>query len=208
MESIIVQQPAVPRQLILLTHGVGSVPQSMLGVGAWFAARYPQAMIVSLASPCPSELGNGLQWFSVRGVTEDNRQARVDEAMPRFLEALARWQAQAGLDASHTIVAGFSQGAIMALESTRLAQAPAATIVAIAGRYANLPETRPTATIHLLHGTADGVMPVALAHAAQERLQQLGASVTLDIVPGAGHQPDPVMFEALSRHLPQPMQLV
>ncbi|MCA1324878.1 esterase [Herbaspirillum sp. alder98] len=208
MQSIIVQQPAEPRQLVLLTHGVGSVPQSMLGTAAWFAARYPQAMIVSVASPCPSELGNGLQWFSVRGVTEENRQARIDDAMPRFLEAIAHWQAQAGVDATDTILAGFSQGAIMALESTRLAHAPAATIVAIAGRYANLPDTRPAAAIHLLHGSADGVMPVALAQAAHARLLQLGAAVTLDIAEGIGHQPDVMMLDALGRHLPRSMNLV
>ena len=202
MESIIVQHPAEPHQLVLLTHGVGSVPQSMLGNAAWFAARYPQAMIVSVASPCPSELGSGLQWFSVRGITEENRQARVDEAMTRFVEAVAHWQQEAGVGPADTIVVGFSQGAIMALESTRLAQVPAATIVAIAGRYANLPDTRPPAAIHLLHGSADGVMPVALAQSAAQRLRQLGATVTLDVAQGVGHQPDTVMLGALARHLP------
>lgn len=204
MSSIIVQHPAQPRQLVLLTHGVGSVAQSMLGVAAWFAARYPQAMIVSQASPCPCDLGNGWQWFSVRGITEENRQARVDEAMPRFLDAITHWQQVAGVGAAQTTIAGFSQGAIMALESTRLPHAPASTIVAIAGRYATLPDTRPAAAIHLLHGSADGVMPVALAHATQERLLQLGAKVTLEVAPGVGHRPDAVLMQTLERHLAAP----
>lgn len=200
--AIIIQQPASPQRLVLLTHGVGSVPQSMQGVGAWFAQRDADAMVVSIASPHPSDISpQGLQWFSVRGVTEDNRQARVDQAMPLFLDTLAGWRAKAGVDAANTLLVGFSQGAIMALESSKLTEPPAATIVAIAGRYAVLPDQRPQASIHLLHGDADGVMPVALAHATHERLRQLGAQVTLDISPGGGHQPDGVMFAALALRL-------
>lgn len=200
--SILLQQPASPQRLVLLTHGVGATPQAMAGVGQWFAQRDPRAMVVSLASAYPSDVSNGLQWFSVRGVTEENRQERVDAAMPIFLDTIAAWQKEAGLDAAHTMIVGFSQGAIMALESTRLWDAPASTIVSIAGRYAALPTAKPAATIHLLHGTADHVMPVELAHASYARLQSLEAQVTLDIVEDAGHAPHPRMLELLAAHLP------
>ena len=64
--SIIVQQPASQAShLVLLMHGVGSVPQSMLGVARWFAERDSSAMVVSVASPEPSDISSGLQWFSV-----------------------------------------------------------------------------------------------------------------------------------------------
>lgn len=49
-----------------------------------------------------------------------------------------------------TLVAGFSQVAIMALESTKLSEPPALRIVAIAGRFATLPDRRSDATIHFL----------------------------------------------------------
>jgi phospholipase/carboxylesterase len=38
-----------------------------------------------------------------------------------------------------------------------------------------------------MHGEQDRVMPVALAVAAAERLQELGAQVTLDRFAGLGH---------------------
>lgn len=200
--SIVIQQPAVAQRLVLLMHGVGATPQSMQGVGAWFAQRDAQAMVVSVGSPYPSDVApGGLQWFSVRGVTEDNRQERVDAAMPLFLNTVANWQKQAGVDSANTLIAGFSQGAIMALEAGKLTPGPAATTVAIAGRYAMLPSGKPAGNIHLLHGYADGVMPVALAHAAFERLHRLDASVTLDVVPGVGHQPDARMFALLAQRL-------
>ncbi|WP_432239647.1 esterase [Herbaspirillum robiniae] len=201
--SLVIQQPSQTQRLVLLMHGVGSVPQSMLGVGAWFAQRDAQALVVSVASPYPSDVSpSGLQWFSVRGVTEDNRPQRVEAAMPLFLQTVRHWQAQVGVEAQDTLIAGFSQGAIMALEAGKPADAPAATVVAIAGRYAAAPTAKPGATVHLLHGDADGVMPVALAHTAFERLQALGAKATLDVAPGVGHQPDARMLALLARHLP------
>ncbi|CAN5566407.1 esterase [soil metagenome] len=202
-DSILVQRPqGAATSLVLLMHGVGSVPQSMVGVARWFASRDNGAFVVSVASPEPSDISNGLQWFSVRGVTEEGRQARVDAAMPGFIATVRHWQEAAGVDAQRTWIAGFSQGAIMALESTKLAVAPASRIVAIAGRFATLPERRPDADFHLLHGSADPVMPASLAQAAQARLSQLGASVTLDIAPGVGHEPHPALLAQLAGHLP------
>jgi len=201
-ESIIVQQPQAPAShLVLLTHGVGSLPQSMLGVARWFANRDTSALIVSIASPEPSDISGGLQWFSVRGVTEDNRQARVDAAMPTFVSTVRHWQRVSGTDAQRTLVAGFSQGAIMALESTKLTEPPALRIVAIAGRFATLPSRPSSATIHLLHGDSDPVMPAALAQTAQSRLLQLGTNSTLDLAHGVGHEPHPALLKHLSARL-------
>lgn len=203
LSSLIVQQPSpAAKRLVLLLHGVGSVPQAMLGVAQWFATRDPDACVVSIASPYPADISNGLQWFSVRGVTEENRQARVDAVMQDFLATVGHWQGVAGVDASNTLLAGFSQGAIMALEATKLPQAPASTIVAFGGRYATLPSQRPEAVIHLLHGSADPVMPVAQAQAAFSRLQDQGAQATLDIAPGVGHEPHPALLAKLAAQLP------
>jgi phospholipase/carboxylesterase len=200
--SIIVQQPQGPASsLVLLTHGVGSMPQSMLGVARWFANHDRNAMVVSVASPDPSDISNGLQWFSVRDVTEGNRQARVDAAMPAFVATVQHWQQASRVNAQRTLVAGFSQGAIMALESTKLAEPPALRIVAIAGRFATPPEHKSSALIHLLHGGADPVMPAALAQAAQARLLQLGVEATLDLAPGVGHEPHPALLTLLATRL-------
>lgn len=197
--SIAVQQPeGTASRLVLLMHGVGSVPQSMLGVARWFAKRDPTAMVVSIASPQPSDISSGLQWFSVRGVSEENRQDRVDAAMPAFIETARHWQRVSGVDAQRTLMAGFSQGAIMALESTKLATPPAQTVVAIAGRFATLPSRRSSVAIHFLHGDSDLVIPAALAQAAQAQLLQLGTHVTLDLAHGVGHEPHYGLLERLS----------
>lgn len=200
--SIIILQPVLPAtQLVLLMHGVGSDPRSMTGLASWFAAHNPEAFVVSVASPDPSDISAGQQWFSVRGITEENRQARVDAAMPGFVAAVCHWQQAAGVDAARTLIVGFSQGAIMALESTKLDDPPAGEIVAFAGRYATLPSRRPAAAIHLLHGEDDPIMPVSLAYATAARLTELGASPTLDVAPGVGHEPHPALLVPLAARL-------
>ncbi len=200
--SIIVQQPeGAISQLVLLMHGVGSVPQSMLGIARWFASRDSSAMVVSVASPQPSHVPGGLQWFSVMGITEDNRQARVDAAMPAFVATVQHWQQTAGVDHQHTTLVGFSQGAIMALESTKLAEPPAMLCVAFAGRFATLPTGRTGVTIHLLHGDSDPVMPMSVAQAAQSCLLASGSDVSLDVAAGVGHEPHPALLRALAARL-------
>jgi phospholipase/carboxylesterase len=190
-DAVIVQHPDSPPQrpteLVLLFHGVGSDAESLRPLGEVLRESLSHAWIVSVRSPEASGLG-GWQWFSVQGITEANRPARVTAAMPRFVETVRRWQRQAGVDAAATTLIGFSQGAIMALESTQLDQAPAGRVVAIAGRFAQAPRIAPARTrLHLLHGELDRVMPVALAVDAAERLRVLGADVTLDRFTGLAH---------------------
>ncbi|ABB62709.1 conserved hypothetical protein [Shigella dysenteriae Sd197] len=86
---------------------------------------------------------------------------------------------------------GFSQGAIMALESIKAEPGLASRVIAFNGRYASLPETASTATtIHLIHGGEDPVIDLAHAVAAQEALISAGGDVTLDIVEDLGHAID------------------
>ncbi|MDP2017147.1 esterase [Hydrogenophaga sp.] len=202
-EAILVHRPDTPpTQLVLLFHGVGAQPQDLVPLGQALARQWPTACVVSVRSPDPSDLGRGWQWFSVIGVSEANRPARVAATLPRFVETVRHWQQQTGLDAANTTLVGFSQGAIMALESTQQPQPLAAAVVAIAGRFAQPPRSSPGRTrIHLMHGDADPVMPTRLAEDAQRQLEALQARVTLDVFPDLGHGIDPRVLDAIARRL-------
>ncbi len=157
---------------------------------------------MSVQSPDPSDLGQGWQWFSVRGVSSDNRGFRVAAAMPEFVQAVARWQHNSGVDARHTTLVGFSQGAIMALESTQETQPVAARVVAMAGRFAAPPQRAPEHTrLHLLHGEADGVVPARASIEAHAQLTALHADVTLDLIPWLGRGIDGRMSARLHERL-------
>ena len=206
---MILQQPSTPAlQLLLLFHGVGATPADMAPLGAALAQQFPQAWVVSIPSPDACDWGQGYQWFSVQGVTEDNRPAREAQAMPGFIEVVRHWQQRAGVGEEGTALIGFSQGAIMALESTQQPQALAGRVVALAGRFAMLPEVAPPATtLHFVHGKDDAVIHYGYTVSAAEHLIGLGADLTADVLPHLGHQVSEAVvqrvLERLTTYVPQ-----
>ncbi|MFM9866452.1 esterase [Achromobacter xylosoxidans] len=155
------------RQLFILLHGVGGTP----------------ANLVPLAE-------------AVRGVSEDNRPERVAQALPPLEAYVKAAQARFGLLQSDTALAGFSQGAIMALELVQAHDGMAGRVIAFSGRYAQLPKAAPQyTTLHLLHGADDPVMPVALIQAAQARLDELHGDSTIDVATHVGHELHPALIQ-------------
>jgi phospholipase/carboxylesterase len=199
-----IQRPdaAATRQLLLLFHGVGSSAEDLRPLGEALAAQRPQACVVSVRSPDLSDLGQGWQWFSVRGVTETDRPARVAATMPRYAEAVRAWQRDTGVGPRSTTLIGFSQGAIMALESTQQSELIAGRVIALTGRFAQAPRVAPPqVTLHLLHGDQDRVMPQALATEAIAQWCAHGGHGTLDLFPGLGQGIDARVVRRVAEHL-------
>jgi phospholipase/carboxylesterase len=188
--DIIIQRPnRSPAQLILLFHGVGGSPHDLVSLGQQIAGTYDQAMIVSVAgSSAYDENPSGFQWFSINGITEENRVQRAAGAMPDFVRRVRDWQNEAGLQAQQTALIGFSQGAIMVLEATQLRVPVSGRSVAIAGRFSAPPQIAPgEQTLHLIHGENDITIPYSHTLESAKKLIHLGADVTADVVPLVGH---------------------
>lgn len=190
--SIVVARPAAATQLVLLFHGVGSSAANLVPVAEAIARARPDAVVVSADGPHPSTLGSGREWFSVVGISEENRPSRIAAALPVFRQAIAHWQQASGISPAATALVGFSQGAIMSLESTQADTPPlASTVIALAGRFAVPVRRAPDGVrIHLIHGEQDGVVPARSSIEAARALADLGAPATLDLLPGLGHSID------------------
>jgi phospholipase/carboxylesterase len=198
--DLILQRPTTASQLVLLFHGVGSSARDLAPLGETLAPQLPGAVIVSVQAP--EAAGHGWQWFSVQGVTEANRPARVAGAMAGFTQAVRQWQTACAIGPEATTLIGFSQGAIMALESTQLESPVAQRVIAIAGRFAQPPLfAHASVRTHLVHGDSDGIMPVQGAIDALAQLQGLGALATLDRFAGLGHGIDRRVADAVIRRL-------
>jgi phospholipase/carboxylesterase len=208
-DSVIVARPeGQSQQLMLLFHGVGSSALDLVPLGRVLAAEFPAAFIVSVAAPAPAEAGGGRQWFSVLGISEENRVGRVEAALPAFVETVTHWQEEAGVGTDAVALIGFSQGGIMALESTRDRPAVAGRVVSIAGRFAALPtQANPGTTLHMFHGKLDPVIPYGYTVEAAQHLVKLGADITADVIPHVGHQVNDdiaeLLIERLRGHLPK-----
>jgi phospholipase/carboxylesterase len=211
MEALIVHQPAgPPRQLVLLLHGLGADEHDLGAVGERLAAEYGEALVVSLRAPERCDFGFGYQWISPTALDDARRVERVAAALPGFVAGVRDWQRHAGLGAEATVLVGFSQGAMMALEAVAYAadEALAGRVVALAGRFAKLPTTAPTGTtLFFVHGKADDVVHYGFTVVAAQHLVDLGADVVADVIPFLGHEIDgevlDLVVERLRTHVPR-----
>lgn len=169
-------------QRVILLHGMGSGGAALRPIAE--ALGLPQP-VACPDGPDPFDMGPGRQWFSVRGVTEENRAGRIAEAMPAFIDLVE------GLgDPRHSVLIGFSQGAIMALHAVA-AGLPVMGVVAMSGRLAGqVAPRRDWPPITLLHGTDDAVMPLAVAHATRGWLTDAWAVPSLTVFDGLGRTID------------------
>jgi len=185
--SIVVSRPQGARELVLLFHGVGSSAANLVPFAQRIARHRPQAMVVSVDAAHPSTLGSGREWFSVAAVTETNRPARIAQALPQFESAVRKWQAEAGVGPAGTTLVGFSQGAIMSLESTQETDL-AHRVVSIAGRFAQPPRRAPAdVAFRFVHGENDPVIEARFSVEAVQTLRSLGGDASAHFVPRLGH---------------------
>nr|WP_322791014.1 phospholipase [Agrobacterium vitis] len=75
--------------LAIMLHGGGSNGADFAPLANSWKASLPSAVFVSPNAPAPSSFGSGYQWFSVAGVTEDNRSARIADARRSFDQVIS-----------------------------------------------------------------------------------------------------------------------
>ena len=191
------------KQLFILLHGLGSKPSDLVPLANYLKEVFPGAAFFLPEGTHPFDGGGtGRQWFSINGVSDDNRRSRVAQAMPGLRALVRQAQDRFNVLQSDTALMGFSQGAIMALEFSIAHDGGVGRVLAFSGRFAQLPEKTPElTTLHFLHGESDPVIPVAHAQAAIERLKELDGDATLDIAAAAGHEIDAELADHAIRRL-------
>ena len=122
------------------------------------------------------------------------------QARPVLTEFLNDLWSQSGIGPENTILAGFSQGAMMALHTGLSLQQPLMGIIAFSGAFlppdgfggAPLAKT----PVCLVHGDADDVVDPEHSADAEVALRLAGYDVSYHVSPGVGHgiAPDGLAF--------------
>lgn len=184
--------PDAPRALVVLLHGVGGDESQLADVGA----RLPDDALVALPRGPRTLAGERLGWFRI-GLGSDPPEIVEDEAedaRERLLTLVAHLQSTHDVAPAGTWLAGFSQGGVLAASAALTAPERVAGFAVACGRI--LPEIAariaPRAALDglralVLHGTADGTLPVRWAHAAAAQLADLGVDHELRLH-DAGHE--------------------
>jgi phospholipase/carboxylesterase len=174
-------------ELVVLLHGYGADGNDLIGLVPHWQKLLPGAAFVAPHAPdrvpgAPS----GFQWFPIARLDPHEMRGGVALAAPRIGEFLDAELANLGLGPDRLALAGFSQGAMLALHLGL--RRSVAAIVGFSGLLADLPPAEgPRPPVLLTHGSADDVIPAGAMFAAATQLGAMGAGVQWHLAPGMGH---------------------
>jgi phospholipase/carboxylesterase len=176
-----------PVYLVILLHGEGGCGQDMLDLAMGWAPEIIKADFLSLEAPFRDAEGRAV-WRDPAWPADSFAEAAA--ALDAFLDAQLT---KTRLPASHVALAGFGQGAELALTVGLRRSAPLAALVGFSGAY-----DAPALTEHLAspaptllaHGDEDAIAPFSGMVALKEALKARGAPVWSFKRPGLGHQID------------------
>lgn len=147
----------------------------------------------------------GGSWYAARAIDPLTDQTRAELAIS--LDQLGQTMtAVRAISRRPVLLAGFSQGACLALELACSGQASPDVLAALTGCRVGTPQdSRPTALprampVYLTGADADPWIPVAAFAEAVADLGQQGAALRADLFPGRGHevsQPELAMLAAI-----------
>jgi phospholipase/carboxylesterase len=163
----------------LLLHGVGSNEEDLFGLEGSFDPRW---LVISARAPLTLRPGS-YAWFQVQfGADGPLANAVQAEASRKIVVQFVGWAvAEYGADANRVLVAGFSQGAIMAASLALTEPEKTRAVALMSGRIlpevlplAASPERRAKTSYLVVHGTLDEVLPIRHGRESRETLRSLG----------------------------------
>jgi len=181
-----------PNRLVVLLHGYGSDGNDLIGLAPYWRPTMPDALFVAPNGPQPCDINpQGYQWFPLDLNREISRLAGGAAARPIIKGFLDELWATTGLGPEDTILGGFSQGAMMAVDVGLRLETQLAGIVAFSGGVMDpdnfVEHIKSKPPVCLVHGAEDDVVPVSMSVVGGEVLKKAGLDVTVHVSPGAAH---------------------
>ena len=180
-----------PRQLVILCHGLGADAHDLIDLAPSWAHALPDAVFCSVNALETHVSGFGRQWWDVGDRSPAWTEAGVRRAAAALSAFVPGELSRHGLPGAAYALMGFSQGAMTALfTGLRMTPGPRAilgfsgALIApekLAGEMTN------RASVLLVHGEADEVVPVQRSRDAEAALRGAGVPVEATYVPRLGH---------------------
>ncbi len=196
LETVEVSLPGAPRLAVIWLHGLGAdghdfepiVPDLALGCPVRFV--FPHAPVRSVT------VNGGMAmraWYDIFGFGVDYREdAAGIRASAAAVTQLIDREVERGVPAERIVLAGFSQGGAIALHTALREPRPLAGVLALSTYLplaSLLAQERSAANaeipIFMAHGSADGVLPLAMAEASRRALEAAGYAVDWHVYPMA-----------------------
>lgn len=196
--SIKLSGPAIParsgeaKKVVILLHGYGSDGNDLISLAPYLQDVLPDALFIAPNAPHACDMNpSGYQWFPLAMDREISRLERIETTRPVIKSFLEDVWAQTGLSANDTILAGFSQGAMISLDSGLRCPDQLKGIISFSGGIVE-PDTIGQSMVTkppvcLVHGDSDEVVPLAMSVRGEQVLKAAGVDARLFISPNTGH---------------------
>jgi len=177
-------------QAVILLHGYGADGSDLISLGQHWGQLQPDAMFIAPNAPEPCAGSPfGFQWFPLNVDRIAGRIEGARNAAPVLKEFLTDLWSQTGITPAQTILAGFSQGAMMSLHVGTAIEQELAGIIAFSGAFVaadGFPKlARPP--VALIHGELDQVVDPDLSRQAATELSAADFEVSLHLSPNTAH---------------------
>lgn len=171
-----------PKKLMILMHGYGSNKSDMAGLGASILHSNSNAKDLKIICPDGIDLWEGgdfisaRQWFTLSNRDEDFLNKEMLKIIPDMIKWIDSELVKNNLTKSDLILAGFSQGAMMALHIGIDIDSKIAGIISFSGTLlrkktvAN--DVKNKQKICFIHGELDEVLPCAYSKIAHSEMQK------------------------------------
>ena len=187
LETIEIETAPNPRASIIWMHGLGADGNDFAPLADEIELPFAVRYIFPHAPMMPVSINGGYvmrAWYDISDAAIRREDEDGVRASQQSVEILLTREKARGIGASRIVLAGFSQGGAIALQTglrhgERLAGVMAlSTYVPLADRLAK--EANPAnrgVPIFMAHGTADPMIPFARAQASRDLLLQQGYAV-------------------------------
>jgi phospholipase/carboxylesterase len=190
LETIELETAPNPSVSVIWLHGLGADGNDFVPIVRELDLNGcpPIRFVFPHAPTMPVTINNGYvmrAWYDILGLDlgqrEDMAGLRKSQAL---VEALIAKEKTRGIPAHRIILAGFSQGCAMTLQTGLRHSEKLAGLLCLSGYlplHQSIPDERHSANhdtpIFLVHGRSDPVIPIALAQKSRDMLTSLGYKV-------------------------------
>jgi phospholipase/carboxylesterase len=179
--------------LVIFLHGYGADGNDLIGLADPLGPHLPNTRF--MAPNAPERCINnplGYQWFPIPWL-DGSPEAAARAAAEASFALLDAWldEVAATTPAARTVLFGFSQGTMMALQVGLRRTEPFAGIVGFSGRLLAPERLAAEITVRppvlLVHGDEDPMVPVAGLKEAADALEAAGVETRVHVSHGVGH---------------------
>jgi len=187
LDAVDIPAPGAHRATIIWLHGLGADGNDFAPIAK--ELNLPESMGVRFILPHaprrPVTINGGLvmrAWYDI-AYTDIGRTPDLEGILESLNEVndFIQSEKKSGIPTQRILVAGFSQGGVLAIEAISQFQDEIGGAIALSGylaRSAGLPEAKGSQRIFLAHGTEDPIVPFDLGVDARRELESKGYEVT------------------------------